>query len=147
MQSFFIPISVLLCASLAAGPRSDAGTGGDGAWLIQRVGGDVELQTEFKVDRFTCGESYIEAPLPVGYPAPTPPGAIDLKRYPSVRRAEVSGSGDPDRKRNGAFWPLFNHIKQRDIAMTSPVAFICVPISRSPRGNLSKGQRGILTTQ
>ena len=37
--------------------------------------------------------------------------------------------------------------KLRSIAMTSPVAFICVPIWRSPNWNLSKGQRGILTTQ
>ena len=35
----------------------------------------------------------------------------------------------------------------RSIAMTSPVAFICVPSVRSPTANLSNGQRGILTTQ
>jgi hypothetical protein len=33
------------------------------------------------------------------------------------------------------------------MAITSPVAFIWVPMVRSPPGNLSKGQRGILTTQ
>ena len=37
--------------------------------------------------------------------------------------------------------------KERSIAMTSPVAFICVLMPRSPVGNLSNGQRGILTTQ
>ncbi len=37
-----------------------------------------------------CGRCEIEAPLPIGYPAPTPPGAIELKSYPSVRRAEIS---------------------------------------------------------
>jgi hypothetical protein len=35
----------------------------------------------------------------------------------------------------------------RSIAMTSPVAFIWVPRRRSPNSNLSKGQRGIFTTQ
>ena len=30
----------------------------------------------------------IEAPLPVGYPAPTPAECIEIKTYPSVRRAE-----------------------------------------------------------
>ena len=30
-------------------------------------------------------------------------------------------------------------------AITSPVAFICVPSTRSPPTNLSKGQRGIFT--
>ena len=37
--------------------------------------------------------------------------------------------------------------KVRSMAITSPVAFICVPSARSPSANLSKGQRGILTTQ
>ena len=36
--------------------------------------------------------------------------------------------------------------KVRPIAMTSPVAFICVPRVRLPAPNLSKGQRGIFTT-
>jgi hypothetical protein len=68
------------------------------------------------------GVNTIDTPLPVGYPDPTPPGAIDLKHYPSVRRAEVSG----EVKRGGdgsdqGFWPLFKHIQRRDIAMTSPV--------------------------
>ena len=36
--------------------------------------------------------------------------------------------------------------KVRSIAITSPVAFICVPSARSASGNLSNGQRGILTT-
>jgi hypothetical protein len=37
--------------------------------------------------------------------------------------------------------------KLRSMAITSPVDFICVPRRRSASGNLSKGQRGILTTQ
>ena len=44
-----------------------------------------------------------------------------------------------------AFWNAAS--KERSIAITSPVAFICVPMLRSPRGNLSNGQRGIFTTQ
>ena len=35
---------------------------------------------------------------------------------------------------------------ERSIAITSPVAFICVPSDRSPAPNLSNGQRGIFTT-
>ncbi len=34
----------------------------------------------------------------------------------------------------------------RSMAMASPVAFICTPRLRSAEGNLSKGQRGSLTT-
>jgi hypothetical protein len=63
----------------------------------------------------------VEAPLPEGYPAPTPPGMIELKTYPSVRRAEYSASGSTNFGMNVGFWPLFNHIKDRNIAMTSPV--------------------------
>ena len=44
-----------------------------------------------------------------------------------------------------AFWKAAS--KERSMAITSPVAFICVPMVRSPAGNLSKGHRGILTTQ
>jgi hypothetical protein len=63
----------------------------------------------------------VEAPLPAGYPAPTPPGMIELKTYPVVRRAEYSAKGSTNFGMNVGFWPLFNHIKDRDIAMTSPV--------------------------
>ena len=63
----------------------------------------------------------IEAPLPVGYPSPTPPGMIELKTYPVVRRAEYSAKGSSNFGMNVGFWPLFNHIKNREIEMTSPV--------------------------
>lgn len=72
-------------------------------------------------DLWRCGRCQIEAPLPNGYPAPTPPGAIEVKAYPSVRRAEISASGNPAMGMMTSFWPLFNHIQSREIAMTSPV--------------------------
>ncbi len=112
---------LLLTATLAACPPDEPATGEPATAWIERVGGDRKTQTELKVDTYRAGPCAIEAPLPVGYPAPTPPGAIDMKFYPSVRRATVSGTSNPDRRRNGAFWKLFNHIKDRDIAMTSPV--------------------------
>lgn len=86
-----------------------------------RVGGDLHAVVTGTDGNYRAGASRIDTPLPVGYPAPTPPGAIDLKTYPSVRMAEVAGSGNPDSGMNRAFWPLFNHIKKHDIAMTSPV--------------------------
>ncbi|MHC4709125.1 MAG: heme-binding protein [Planctomycetota bacterium] len=89
--------------------------------VIKRVGGDLDIQLTRDGQRYRCGDSVVETSLPAGYPAPTPPGAIDLKRYPSVRRAEVSRRSAPDRGRNGAFFSLFRHIQRRDIAMTSPV--------------------------
>ncbi len=63
----------------------------------------------------------ITAPLPDGYPAPTAPGAIELKTYPSVRRAEYSVAGDPGAAMFKSFRPLYNHISGRKIPMTSPV--------------------------
>lgn len=89
--------------------------------IIERVGGDLGSTIERTKDGFRFGVCLITTPLPEGYPDPTPPGAIDLKRYPAVRRAEMSGKGAPERGMNKSFWPLFRHIKSRDIAMTSPV--------------------------
>lgn len=83
-----------------------------------RVGGDVAAEVERVNGEYRFGKMRIETPLPEGYPAPTPPGAVEIKRYPLVRRAEVTMRGAmPD----GGFWPLFMHIQRRDIAMTSPV--------------------------
>ncbi len=86
-----------------------------------RIGGDLAAMVKGSDADYRAGPCSVDTPLPVGYPRPTPPGAIDLKTYPSVRLAEVAGSGDPDAGMNQTFWPLFNHIKEHDIAMTSPV--------------------------
>ncbi len=95
---------------------------------VRRVAGDLAVRAVREpgvgvdgANAWSCGLARITTALPVGYPDPTPPGAIELKRYPSVRRAEVSGKGSPDSGRNLAFWPLFGHIQKREIAMTSPV--------------------------
>lgn len=91
----------------------------------RRVGGDMAATVIERSGTFRFGSLLIDTPLPAGYPAPTPPGSIDLKTYPVVRRAEYRaegvGEGVGEGGMNRAFWPLFNHIKSRDIAMTSPV--------------------------
>ena len=88
-----------------------------------RVAGEVPDNVELVLEgeEWRFGRMRIEAPLPKGYPAPTPAGTMEIKTYPSVRRAEVTASGNSNLGSNLAFWPLFNHIKDRDIAMTSPV--------------------------
>jgi len=86
-----------------------------------RVGGDLKVESNLDGETWRSGRCLIEAPLPAGYPAPTPPGSIDLKTYPVVRRAEITAKGSTMVGMNFAFFPLFNHIKDRDIAMTSPV--------------------------
>ena len=91
------------------------------AWTVRRVGGDLAAKTKRDGDIYRFQSCAITTPLPAGYPDPTPPGAIELKKYPQVRRAEIQGSMNPDLGMNFAFFPLVNHIKKRDIAMTSPV--------------------------
>jgi len=88
-----------------------------------RLVGDAAVKPEVTAEGATLREMgmVVEAPLPAGYPAPTPPGMIELKTYPVVRRAEYSAKGSTNFGMNVGFWPLFNHIKDRDIAMTSPV--------------------------
>lgn len=61
--------------------------------------------------------------LPEGYPAPTPPDAIEIKYYPSIRRAVLDGTGDGQRRRTNVFMTLVDHIESREIAMTAPVEF------------------------
>lgn len=91
------------------------------AWTVLRVAGEMDVRVAFDEGVYTSGTARIDTPLPVGYPPPTAPGAIELKRYPTVRRAEFSSGGPADMGMNVAFWPLFKHIQRRDIEMTSPV--------------------------
>lgn len=103
----------------------------------RRVGGDLRTQVSGVDGDFRAGPCRIDTPLPAGYPVPTPPGAIELKTYPSVRRAVIQGQDSPDKGMNWAFWPLFNHIKKHDIAMTSPVEMDfagLTPGTREPSG-------------
>jgi hypothetical protein len=88
-----------------------------------RLVGDANVQPKLQGTTYRLAEAGvgIETPLPEGYPAPTPPGMIELKTYPAVRRAEFSGKGASDMGMVKSFFPLFNHIKKREIAMTSPV--------------------------
>jgi hypothetical protein len=88
---------------------------------VKRVGGnrDAAIQVVDGVYRFE--QAMIESPLPDGYPEPTPFGAIDIKEYPSVRRAELTSKDDSGSGMVAGFFPLFNHIKKRDIPMTAPV--------------------------
>jgi hypothetical protein len=110
-----------LAGSIAMAPHTDATPQVPAPGQSTRVGGDTAIATTGSDGDLRADGLRIDTPLPVGYPPPTPPGAIDLKTYPSLRLAEVASTGNPDRQMNRAFWSLFNHIKQHDIAMTSPV--------------------------
>jgi hypothetical protein len=95
--------------------------------VIERLSGEAkvdELPQEDGTVFYRSGEYRVTTPLPVGYPAPTPPETVEVKSYPEVRRATFDGKGAaPDGMRNSstAFFPLFGHIKSRGIEMTAPV--------------------------
>jgi hypothetical protein len=62
-----------------------------------------------------------ESQLPQGFPPPGPVGKIIEKQYPPSRVAEVRSSDLNGAGMNRMFNPLFNHIKNNQISMTSPV--------------------------
>lgn len=82
-------------------------------------------------------EPLIEAPLPVGFPKPTPVGEIRVQQYPKYRLART----DMTLIEGRAFWTLFNHIKQREIAMTAPVE---MSYSSDKEGKLDKSSMSFL---
>ena len=82
-------------------------------------------------------EPLLEAPLPVGFPKPTPVGEIRVQQYPKYRLART----DMTLLEGRAFWTLFNHIKQREIAMTAPVEMNYTP---DKGGSLNKSSMSFL---
>jgi len=58
-----------------------------------------------------------EAELPAGVPGFAVLDEIEIRTYPTYRMVKTAMKDGS----MGAFWPLFNHIKDNDIAMTTPV--------------------------
>jgi hypothetical protein len=116
--------SVTSTANLSSAPAPASATAPSfpEAGKSLRLAGDPAITVTKQGDFHIAGEHMIDTPLPVGYPSPTPPGTVEIKTYPTLRRAEVGGERDGV-ARNGraGFWPLFRHIQRRDIEMTSPV--------------------------
>jgi len=56
--------------------------------------------------------------LPVGFPAPTPNGIIEVKQYPAYRSGTYTYEGNLREATGYAFNPLFRHISSNNIAMT-----------------------------
>ena len=63
----------------------------------------------------------IESPRPVGFPAATIVGEIEVLDYPTYRMARALMPRSIQGRQNNAFWKLFSHIKAHDIPMTAPV--------------------------
>lgn len=103
-------------------PATERGAGRDEGARVVRLRGDAGVVATRDGKDFRSGRYIVNENLPEGYPPPTPPGTIELKDYPTVRRAEYrGGQGSSTFRTSTGFWPLFAHIKKRNIAMTSPV--------------------------
>jgi hypothetical protein len=62
-----------------------------------------------------------DAPLPEGWPGATEPGAIEVKAYPKYRSAILRQADAEASEDEELFFPLFEHISGKGIAMTAPV--------------------------
>lgn len=78
----------------------------------------------------------VSAPLPEGFPPPTPAGKIEVKEYPAYRSGTVNYEGRLSQATGAAFEPLYRHITSNDISMTAPVEV------RYPLVTLQAGREG-----
>jgi hypothetical protein len=63
----------------------------------------------------------VSAPLPEGFPSPTPAGKVEVKHYPAYRSGTVRYQGQLSQATSAAFDPLYRHISSNNIGMTAPV--------------------------
>ena len=123
-MNYFRSIACLVACCVCIGayaedPSAPIAVGGEAEFAIEVRQGELE---DGEVSAYyVAGPMRTTAALPEGYPRPTPAGAMEIKAYPSVRRAEITVDASPRMGMNLAFFPLFRHIKNRDIAMTAPV--------------------------
>lgn len=122
-----LSMMAIIAACCSSGSARAAEAVNSSSPIIERLSGDIEVTPLPQKDGavfYRAGDFRVTTPLPEGYPRPTPPGVVEVKQYPEVRRATFAGQGaGPDGMKNSqkAFFPLFAHIKLRGIAMTAPV--------------------------
>lgn len=124
MKGIFKLLAVSSCVALATAASWPSSAPSAGKSV--RVQGNQPAAT-FDGKAWTSGKVKIDTALPVGYNEPTPLDAIEIKTYPSVRRADFESSNlwAPSWfGQSRAFWALFDHIKSRKIEMTSPVEMV-----------------------
>lgn len=102
------------CACLPPGSAARAN-----AEQLRAAGGDVKALA--KQAAAFAGDLVFrpvaEAELPAGVPGFAVLDEIEVRTYPTYRMVKTAMKGGS----MGAFWPLFNHIKENEIAMTTPV--------------------------
>ena len=62
-----------------------------------------------------------DAHLPEEWPDATPPGRIEIKKYPAYRSTIARAKDGTSKNSSVLFFSLFNHIQRRGVAMTAPV--------------------------
>ncbi|MGA7936969.1 MAG: heme-binding protein [Kovacikia sp.] len=86
----------------------------------------------------------LSAPLPEGFPPPTPAAKIEVKNYPAYRCGTYRYQGPLSQAANVAFGPLYSHISSNNIPMTAPVEarYPLITLQENPTGATSdeKGQ-------
>ena len=86
---------------------------GDGEAVRERLRSEL-----YELVATLAFEPRVEAPNPQGFPAfGRAVGEIELVHYPAYRMVATGMRGGSNR----AFWPLFRHIEENGIAMTTPV--------------------------
>ena len=70
---------------------------------------------------FFAVKKAMSAPLPVGFPSPTPHDTIEVKQYPAYRSGTYTYEGNLNDATSYSFNPLFRHISSNNISMTAPV--------------------------
>lgn len=86
--------------------------------------------------------SATSAPLPEGFPSPSPEGQIEVKQYPAYRAATVQMTGNLEYAPSRGFTPLFRHISSNDISMTAPVE-TRYPVTTLERGASPEGEAAV----
>lgn len=115
----------------AEGPTGSSPDQATGSALVIRVAGD-QAPPRYERGVWRWERCAIPTALPVGYPPPTPPGAIEIKRYPEARRAQVSMTTPQGWSSSAGFMPLFGHISRNDIPMTAPVEMEFETVTDNP---------------
>ena len=99
-------VAVILREALARAERAD-----------KAKRSDILAAAMKQADEARSFEPVLESPLPEGWPAPSLPGLIRIKRYPASRTAWSEGQPSQNKR----FMGLLKHINVEQIAMTAPV--------------------------
>ncbi len=105
-----------ICVTLTAGVL-----GLTGVYRVLAQNYSEKPLKQFQISGVEPKAADADSPLPVGFPAATPPGAIEVKTYPPYRSARARGEKMSLSSSDFLFWTLFRHIERNDIAMTAPV--------------------------